>query len=90
MTNIQSVAVKDIYDRIWKLPEPFRHHNVIHLMNGGKRPHIDAEQGFMTNEGKFVGREEAMIIAKNANQVLPRASNHYQGPELFSEDLWRD
>lgn len=41
-------------------------------------------QGFVTSEGKFVGREEARQIAEKALQgQLPKGK-----ARLFSEDLW--
>ena len=39
-------------------------------------------QGFVTDSGKYVNREEAMIIACNANQIKVKRGN-----KLFSEDL---
>lgn len=43
------------------------------------------EQGFLTNLNRFVNREEAMIIARNVNQLLnPMNSSKY----LFSEDIY--
>lgn len=48
---------------------------------------LDYEQGFMTNEGRFVGRKEAMKIAKNQNQVI-RLSGSPNSDILFSEDLY--
>lgn len=44
-------------------------------------------QGFVTSEGNFVGREEALIIAINAGQVVKGET--YHSTELFSED-YRD
>lgn len=42
------------------------------------------EQGFVTNKDRFVDRKEAMLIAKNANQV----SQHTEHLELYSEDIY--
>lgn len=71
----------------WSLPKPARHHTVMHAMgNSG----IDtttvatAEQGFITSEGRFVGRELAKDIAWKAGQA-----DEFDHPtKLFSEDLW--
>ena len=48
---------------------------------------LDWEQGFLTNKGRFVGREEAMKIAKEQNQVI-RLSGSLNSDILFSEDLY--
>lgn len=42
------------------------------------------EQGFLTNEGRWVDRAEGMRLAIDAGQLEYR--EHF--PELFSEDLW--
>jgi hypothetical protein len=41
-------------------------------------------QGFLTSDGRFVGRKEALEIAIKAKQILPQDGKN----ELFSEDLW--
>lgn len=43
------------------------------------------EQGFITNLNRFVDRNEAWIIAKNANQII---NDNPIKNILFSEDLW--
>ena len=65
--------------------QPGRHHDVIRAMAAAGIPiPINGEQGFLTNEGVFVGRKLAKVIATRAGQVLsPR--DHDQ---LFSEDVW--
>jgi ABC-type phosphonate transport system ATPase subunit len=50
---------------------------------------INAEQGFVTSSGRFVGRKEAMAI----QEASGRASHYgkdgkYLGDVLFSEDLY--
>lgn len=52
-----------------------------------KYPLLDWEQGFLTNKGRFVGREEAMKIAKEQNQII-RLSGSPNSDILFSEDLY--
>ena len=51
-----------------------------------------ADEGFLTSEGKFVGRHQAMKIAVGSGQIKkPAASTYEEGedPEaLHSEDLW--
>lgn len=41
-------------------------------------------QGFLTSTGRFVSREEALIIALNNNQVI----GEIYGNELYSENLY--
>lgn len=48
---------------------------------------LDYEQGFLTNKGRFVGREEALKIAKEQGQIL-RLSGSPNPDILFSEDLY--
>ena len=88
---ITCAAVKDNFGITWHLPPPARHHNVLHLMhNNGVPVGHYGEQGFVDSEGKFQGRLEAFKIATLAGQVTRRrpGATNYQGPELFSEDMW--
>lgn len=48
---------------------------------------LDWEQGFLTNKGRFIGREEAMKIAKEQGQII-RLSGSPNANILFSEDLY--
>ena len=41
-------------------------------------------QGFLTSTGRFVSREEALIIALNNNQVI----GEIYGNKLYSENLY--
>lgn len=52
-----------------------------------KYPLLDFDQGFLTNKGRFVGRIEAMDIAKDQGQIL-RLSGSPNPDILFSEDLY--
>lgn len=45
----------------------------------------NSEQGFITDELKFVGREEALLIARDCNQIVNKLVDNN---ELYSEDLW--
>ena len=44
----------------------------------------ESVQGFYTNLGRFVDREEAMLIAREADQVISNSTFD----ELYSEDLY--
>lgn len=65
----------------------WRHANVIYqiVSMAGKRMHEigEYEDGFLTSDNRFVGREEAKQIAIKAGQVKP----DFRGT-IFSEDLW--
>lgn len=41
-------------------------------------------QGFLTSEGRFVNRIEAMELARDAGQLIGNTTRNY----LMSEDLW--
>lgn len=43
------------------------------------------DQGFIDSDGRYLSREEALIVAKEAGQLLRKTGNEY---ELFSEDLY--
>lgn len=47
---------------------------------------VERTQGFITNQNRFVGREEALIIALDNNQVLDK--KEIRGNQLYSEDLY--
>lgn len=70
------------------LPPPARHHNCIRAAHdvGYENWRPEHEQGFVTDTGRFVDREEAARIAVAANQLIERAMRHPLG--LFSEDVW--
>ncbi|MCK9574668.1 MAG: hypothetical protein WC979_00225 [Candidatus Pacearchaeota archaeon] len=67
-----------------------RHHNCLYQMVAitGKPQHEMGReiQGFLTNKNRFVGREEGLIIALNANQV--KDIDDVRGKRLHSEDLY--
>lgn len=75
---------------VWSLPEPKRHGDVLMLMYemmGDEHAGMDGEQGFMTNQGRFVDRKIGRRIAIASGQY-----GDGEGPphpeQLFSEDLW--
>lgn len=69
---------------VFSLPRPARHHTLIHYLAAEGDPvPINGEQGFITNRGRFVDRETALLIAQDAGQV--GSTSH---DRLFSEDLW--
>jgi hypothetical protein len=67
-----------------KIYTGLRHYIIINYMkeNGISIP-IIGEQGFITDDYKFVDRKEAYYIALKANQIKEKRI-----PRLFSEDLY--
>ena len=71
--------------RVWALPAPARHHDVIRLMSKEGIPASGMhDQGFVDSNAGFVSREAARTIALFEGQV--ERTGH--ATELFSEDLW--
>jgi hypothetical protein len=67
------------------LPAPARHFHVLRQMPAKMaRAVTPSDQGFLTSDGAFVGREEALQIAHRNGQLLKPTTHR----ELFSEDLW--
>ena len=74
------------------LPRPARHADIREQIARLKLPTpASADEGFLTSDGKFVGRHQAMKIAIAAGFKRPPA-NAYEADEdpdaLHSEDLW--
>lgn len=85
--RVVAAAVLTSDGLIHSLPAPARHHNVVHrLAEVFDHPSMDSdEQGFLLSDGTFCRRRAAKIVARNAGQLLERASDL---AELFSEDVW--
>ncbi len=65
-----------------------RHMHCLHqmvIMTGKKQSEAGREiQGFLTNKNRFIDREEAVKIAKKANQLIREVNPKM----LFSEDIY--
>lgn len=72
--RITHVAYRMPTGEVWSCPKPARH-----CCPPG------VTQGFLTSEGAFVDRVEALAIAQAAGQLICKTQ-----PEdmLFSEDVW--
>lgn len=73
--------------QVFVLPRPNRHCDVF-VMLRKRFPGLQIQpddQGFVTNTGRFVSREEAAKIAIAAGQL---AECKFQPNYLFTEDLW--
>ena len=85
MITIVGAAIR-YKELIITLPKPNRHHHILQLMfnlgikGGGEF------QGFITSEGKYIDRKEAITIAMEAGQC--KNGKPELGYMLFSEDLW--
>lgn len=88
LPQITHVAIQ-YAGRVWALPAPNRHHDVIrHIAeqtgDGIRGPDV---QGFLDSNGRFLRRAQAYTIARWSGQ-LQRKPGGYQGTDLYSEDLW--
>lgn len=83
--TIEGVAI--ISDgKTYQLPRPKRHHDVIGMIyEQTGQPVVDQGQGFITSTGRYVNRQEGLVIAKAAGQLLER---HFHETDLFSESVW--
>lgn len=76
---------------VFSKPKPARHHHLIHQVAGLiGRPVSPDEQGFLTNEGRYVSRRQAYHIARLSGQI-PFEERIIPTPgteKIFSEDLW--
>lgn len=57
-----------------------------HIAQLGYRNH-EMEQGFIDQHGVFMSREEAYLVATEANQIRSKSGNPDE-PVLYSEDLY--
>lgn len=72
--------------RLYALPAPARHADIISTIYAETGRPVTGDQGFVTDAGRFVGRKQAWRIANAAGQeIAPIACA--QGI-LFSEHLW--
>ena len=77
--NYKTNSLED--DDIYSIEIGRRHNDI--LARFGKTNLDVMKQGFYTSYGRFVSREEALQIAKDAGQIQETDSNI-----LFSEDLY--
>lgn len=77
---------------VWSLPRPYRHGHVQAIYALLWRPEMRQprgggdgdDQGFLDEDGKFLTREEAEVVARASGQL----TKPIIGGELTSEDLW--
>ena len=85
--SIQAAAIRH-EGKVWSVPPPGRHHDVIRLIAEARPETLPVKggiaQGFVTSKGRFVTRTLAGKIALSAGQTVALR----WGPHLYSEDLW--
>lgn len=82
---IVAAALK-IDDLILTSPSPARHHTLFYLAHKYIVAVPSAEQGFITDQGRFVDRRKAKKIAIAEGQIIDQSRK--QDDSLYSEDLW--
>ena len=96
---ITQAAVKDTNGKIWALPKPNRHGNIINLLLAKDLSLEGTIMGFTDETGKFYNREEAWVHVIESKQPIyiynpinPKDRWIDPNPDktgsLFSEDLW--
>ena len=84
--TIAKAAILTREGLIYSVEQPGRHHNIIAIMEEvGEPTPIVGRQGFLLDDGTFVGRHKARQIAEASGQLLERA---IVSKSLFSEDVW--
>lgn len=81
--RIVAAAITDTTGKVWTLPAPARHHDVIREMARNGVPALECEQGFVSDAGTFLRRPVARRLALQSGQIKGT-----RGPVLTSEDLW--
>lgn len=82
-----AIQFYDIDEKAIKILEGRRHSEILQKMKERniKYDHETSIQGFTTNRGQFITREQGRVLAENNGQLKPGAHTKNQ---LFSEDLW--
>lgn len=83
--HITGVALLAEDGRMWALTEPARHGTLFALTAFQGEDAEPCTQGFVTSEGRFVNRIQALHLATESGQRMRNLGAHTQ---LYSEDLW--
>lgn len=91
MEQIEAAAVKTQDGTVYAVARPGRHPDVRDFMLNelglDRFQFIRAQQGFITDRGRFVDRREGLRIALERQQIVHK--HPYEGYSLlFSEDMW--
>lgn len=84
--RIIRAAIRGPDGRAYHVPPPGRHGHVFARFPQTHEAQPE-DQGFLTDTGRFVGREEALKIAEAAGQIIKRSAGD-NSRELYSEDVW--
>ncbi len=82
--RIERAALRLSTGEVFSLRRPARHHDVMRSCPSSIDD--DHEQGFVTDRGRFVGREEALVLATAARQIVRRCGG--DSFQLYSENVW--
>jgi hypothetical protein len=86
---ITHVAIR-FQGKVWSLPKPNRHHDVIlHIAEQTGVSYVDSrgeDQGFLDEGGRYLTRKQALVSAE-VNGQLRKDRQIWHG-ELYSENLW--
>ena len=70
LETIATAALRvDLTAEVWTLPRPARHHVLLqayHLAHRARGAYFAVTQGFVTSKGRFVPRDEALVLARAA------------------------
>lgn len=78
-------------DMTLTMARPARHATILYVIDrmiGSAVSIAPEDQGFLLSDGTFAGRRRAYDVAYAAGQITKRREGGYDGPELFSEDVW--
>lgn len=81
--RVVAAAIRKEDGRVFSVPAPGRHHDVIKLM-GDEFQQCD-EQGFLLSNGDWARRKPALYLAIRSGQIK---EGKWPAHGLFSEDLW--
>lgn len=85
--KVEAAAIKDHKGKLWTLPKPSRHPDIMRCMSekGLSMFVRESDKGFLLTNGEFVSRRTAKVIAGFQGQLLKPSCNV---PELYTEDMW--
>lgn len=94
MTPTVVAAAIQCGELILSIPAPARHNHVLVAAEDSGASYSAESgpqtQGFLLSDGTFANRATAYKIARASGQPWLRreGAQYYQGPDLFSEDVW--
>lgn len=89
LPKVVAAAIRVNSTLVFSVEAPKRHHDIIRDLaaTGYEIVGRNHEQGFLTSEGRYLGRQGARQLVVDNGQA--RRSETFTHPhELFSEDLW--